>query len=488
MKNHEYRAVLRKDLYTFIEGSFHALNPNATFHPNWHIEVVADALEKCRSGEIKRLIINVPPRSLKSHSIAVSFVAFLLGHDPSAQVICASYAQELAEKHSLDCRALMTSPFYENTFTTRLSKDKNTAGEFTTRQRGFRLATSVGGTLTGRGAGYLIIDDPHKPDEAVSDARRQTALDWFDNTLRTRLNNQNDGCIIVVMQRLHEDDLVGHITEKGGWTILSFPAIAEEAENFPANTLAGPRVFTRAPGEALHPERESLETLAQLRAQIGEYNFAGQYQQRPSPLGGGMIKSEWFKRYTPSELPTTFDMVFQSWDTANKATELSDFSVCTTWGLRMEELFLLDVYRARLEYPALKKMVHALAHEYRPKSIVIEDKASGTQLLQQLRDEKVHGVTGYESPLDKVMRMYSASNSIESGLVYLPHKADWLPEFLHETSSFPKGRHDDQVDSMSQAIDWIKKGRWAGGRGLFEYYTKLVEKEQGPTRSIFEQY
>ena len=478
MTEKQYLETLRNDFYTFLSASFIELNRAEEFKHNWHIEVIADALEKCRTGKIKRLVINVPPRSLKSHCVAISFVAFLLGHNPSEKVICASYAQDLAEKHSLDCRTLMMSKLYQRAFKTRISKDKNTSAEFTTEQRGFRLATSVGGTLTGRGANYLIIDDPHKPEEAVSDARRQTGVDWFNHTLRSRLNSQNDGCIIVIMQRLHEDDLVGHITEQGGWEVLSFPAIAEEDESYTVNTLHGERTYQRKVGEALHPERQSLESLAEMRSQIGEYNFAGQYQQRPSPLGGGMIKQEWFKEYLPSELPDKFDMTIQSWDTANKATELSDYSVCTTWGIRKNDMFLLDVHRAKLEYPALKRAVHAHAERYRPNTIIIEDKVSGMSLIQELREERLHGVTAFQSNLDKIMRMHSASSSLEGGLIHLPEKADWRGVFLQEVVTFPRGRHDDQVDSMSQAISWFKTGRWSGGRGILEFYQKKIDAEE----------
>jgi predicted phage terminase large subunit-like protein len=473
-----YHALLRTDLYAFVQRAFRVLNPGVEFLPNWHIRVIVDALERCRTGETKRLIINVPPRSLKSHCAVVSFVAFLLGHDPSAQVICASYAQSLAEKHSLDCRAVMASDFYQQTFNTRLSKDKNTSSEFVTEQRGFRYATSVGGTLTGRGANYLIIDDPHKPEDALSDVGRKSANDWFDHTLRSRLNSQEHGCIILIMQRLHEDDMAGHLIEEGGWESLSFPAIAEEDEAFIVKGWQGEELVGRKAGAALHPVRQSLESLAKLRANIGEYNFAGQYQQRPSPLGGGMVKLEWFKTYTPGELPAAFDMVFQSWDTANKATELSDYSVCTTWGVKKNDLFLLDVHRARLEYPALKRMIHSLAQFYKPKSIVIEDKSSGISLIQELRAEGIHEVRKYQPLFDKILRMHTASGAIEGGLVYLPHKADWLEIFRHEVSSFPKGRHDDQVDSMSQALDWFKTGRWARGQGLMEWMERKIKEDE----------
>jgi predicted phage terminase large subunit-like protein len=465
----EYRTFLRQDLYTFIERSFYELNPDTRFLPNWHIALIASELEACRRGETKRLIINVPPRSLKSHCATVAFPAFLLGHNPSAQIICASYAQDLSSKHAMDCRSILNSDWYQGLFpTTRLSAQRQAVQEFATTQKGFRLATSVGGVLTGRGADLIVIDDALKPDEALSDTQRASVNQWYDNTLYSRLNNKGTGCIIIIMQRLHEDDLVGHVMEQGKWRVVSLPAIAEQEENHIIRTPFGIRKVQRLVGQALHPARESLEILKDLRDTLGEYNFAGQYQQAPAPLGGGLVKLGWFKRYTPREEPAEFELIVQSWDTANKATELSDYSVCTTWGLKNKNLYLLDVARWRYEYPELKRAVHDWANAYKPGNILIEDKASGTQLVQELQREGLHGVTRYEPKMDKIMRLHSVTSTIESGLVHVPTEAEWLNEYLHELTTFPNGKHDDQADSTSQALDWIKTGCFANG--LSQYY------------------
>ncbi len=223
-----YRAFCRHAFYTFMHRAFLELNPRTQFLHTWHNELIASKLEACRRGEITRLIINVPPRSLKSHSAAVAFPAFVLGHNPSAQIICASYGQDLANKHSLDCRTIMASEWYRSLFRTRLSPQKQSIQEFLTTQNGFRMATSIGGVLTGRGADIIIIDDPLKPDEALSETQRTAVNNWFDHTLYSRLNDKRTGCIIIIMQRLHEDDLVGHVLEQGGWDLLKLPAIAEE--------------------------------------------------------------------------------------------------------------------------------------------------------------------------------------------------------------------------------------------------------------------
>jgi predicted phage terminase large subunit-like protein len=453
----ELGALLRRDLTVFIEKSFCELNPETVFVLNWHIEAIADKLEQCRNGEISRLIINIPPRSLKSHCVSVAFAAWLLGHNPSEQIICASYGQDLADKHALDCRSTMASAWYQEVFPTRLSPRRQAVNEFMTTRGGVRLATSVGGVLTGRGARFIIIDDPLKPDEAVSDSRRQSVNDWYDNTLCSRLNDKRTGCIILIMQRLHEDDLTGHVQKSGNWETLRLPAIAEEDEEHVIVSPYGVRTVRRSAGEALDPQREPLEILEPIRANLGEYNFAGQYQQAPSPQGGGVVKIDWFPRYSPQTLPRDFDFIFQSWDTANKNTELSDYSVCTTWGVSKRRLYLLNVSRKRLVYPDLKRAVLNQRQTFGASVVVIEDKASGTQLIQELRNEGPYGVVGYQSKLDKIMRMHTVTSTIEAGLVYLSEQANWLEVLLHELATFPRSKYDDQVDSISQALDWIRQ-------------------------------
>jgi predicted phage terminase large subunit-like protein len=471
----DYRALLRRDFYAFTERCFYELNPTTKFLPNWHIEMIAAALDACRRGEVTRLDINEPPRSLKSLCVSVAFPAFSLGHDPTAQIICASYGQDLANKHAMDCRTIMTSSWYQRLFPhTRLSPQRQALQEFITTRQGFRLSTSVGGVLTGRGADYIIIDDPLKPDEAFSETQRNAVNNWYDHTLYSRLNDKRTGRIIIVMQRLHEDDLVGHVLGLEPWKVIRLPAIAEEDEIHVIETPYGTRRFERRAGEALHPEREPLKILKHIRETQGEYNFSGQYQQSPSPLGGGMVKAVWFKIYTSSEVTDTFEMIFQSWDTANKPSELSDYSVCTTWGVKEKHIYLLDVYRKRLGYPELKRAVAERAETFHPETILIEDKASGTQLIQDLIEDGEYAVKKYEPTMDKIMRMHSVTSVIENGFAHVPYKAPWLAEYLHELTTFPKGKFDDQADSTSQALDWFKEYSLNSEFGVLEYYKKEI--------------
>jgi hypothetical protein len=311
----EYRVLLRNDLMSFIERSFYELNPQANFLAGQYIELVASVLEKCRTGKTKRLILNLPPRTLKSHAASVAFPAWLLGHDPSKQIICASYGQDLADKHARDCRTLMSSSFYRRLFPrTALSPDKLSVNDFLTTAQGFRMSTSVNGVLTGRGADIIILDDILKPDDALSETRRRAANDWYFNTLLSRLNSKENGIIIIVMQRLHQEDLVGEVIEREQWDVLSLPAIAQHDEYYPFEGALQNGAFTRRAGEALHPERDSVATYRAIREAVGDYNFQSQYQQSPMPLEGGIIKRDWLKSYAEGEAPKSFRMVVQSWD------------------------------------------------------------------------------------------------------------------------------------------------------------------------------
>jgi predicted phage terminase large subunit-like protein len=445
---------------------------------NWHVEVIAAKLTAVGLGKIQRLIINLPPRHLKSILASVAFPAWCLGHDPSAQILCVSYAEALSNKLARDCRSIMMSPWYRRIFPTRLAAHRHAVQEFLTTREGYRLATSNGGVLTGRGADIILIDDPLKPEEALSDTQRQAANDWFSHTLYSRLNDKRTGAIVIIMQRLHEDDLVGHVLAQEPWDVVSFPAIAEEDEVHKIETILGPRTFIRRRGEALHPHREPLDTLDRIRGTIGEYNFAGQYQQSPAPLGGGLVKAGWFKYYGEKDRPESFDRIVQSWDTANKATEISDFSVCTTWGIKGKNLYLLSVLRRRLEYPALKRAVREQQNLFDASVVLIEDKASGTQLIQELVMDGCHAVTKYTPECDKIMRLHAQTALIENGFVYVPESAPWLAEYLHEMTVFPKGKHDDQVDSTAQFLDWFKKP--ISNFGVFEYYRREYEKHHPP--------
>jgi predicted phage terminase large subunit-like protein len=348
----------------------------------------------------------------------------------------------------------MESDWYLECFPkTRPDQSKNTQAEFLTTCKGYRLATSVGGTLTGRGGNVLIIDDPHKADEAQSDTKREATIAWFTNTAISRLDNKKEDTIILIQQRLHEDDLAGRMIESGGWTHLNLPAIAEEYEQIPI----GSGIFHyRKPGEVLQLDREPIEVLDQIKASMGSYNFAAQYQQRPAPSGGGIVKWDWFREYESIPDMVPGDMIVQSWDPACKAGEMNDWSVCTTWLCHGNHMYLLDVFRKRLEFPELYHSVIAQASKWHAHLVIVENMNAGIALIQQLRAETKLNLRWITPKGDKATRMVGESMAIEGGRVLVPREASWLADFRHEVVHFPNGKHDDQVDSMSQFLLWAR--------------------------------
>ena len=271
----EFDALTRVDFQVFVERVFAELNPADDYSDNFHISIICQKLEAMRRGELKRLIINVPPRSLKSIIASVAFPAFVMGHDPTRKVMAASYGQDLSDKHARDCRQVMLSDWYQRVFPrARLAADRRAVHEFETTMGGSRVSTSIGGAVTGLGAHIIIVDDPTKPEEALSDLEREKANQWYNHTLTQRLNDKANGSILVVMQRLHPNDFVGHIKEYEEWEEVSFPAIAQQDEVHHIVTPHGPYTHHRAAGEALHPDRESLAQLAHQRKVQGTVYFA----------------------------------------------------------------------------------------------------------------------------------------------------------------------------------------------------------------------
>lgn len=444
--------VLRDDLGAFIFRVFQTLNPGTPYKHNWHIDAIVYELMRCAHGENQRLLINQPPRSLKSICVSVAFVAWVLGNDPSKKFICLSYSAELATDLARMFRAVIGADWFKRVFPRfEVAKDKEL--ECVTTEGGVRYATSVGGTLTGRGADIIIIDDPMKAGDAHSKTKRDTVLQWYRDTLVTRLDDKTKGVLLVVMQRLHQEDLAGYLLEQGGWAHLCLSAIAEEDE---VVKIGPDEVHRRKAGEVLHPEHEPLSALNQTKVEISSFTFTAQYQQRPVPAEGNLIKWGWFQWY---DHPPAQDRgwIVQSWDTASKIGNNNDYSVCTTWLVQEPRFYLLDVVRERLEYPDLKRRVVELARRWGATRVLIEDKGPGTALIQDLRHEgsRVKAIE-IEPEKDKLTRMETEAAHIEAQHVFLPKSASWLEDFKVELLAFPAGKHDDQVDSVSQVLGYCR--------------------------------
>lgn len=451
--------MLAKSLSAFVMRSFKEVVPGQTYMHNWHIDAMAWHLEQCARGTIKRLIISLPPRSLKSLCASVAFPAWLLGQDPTKRILCASYTESLAANLSQGCRDLMLSPWYKRVFPgTLIGADRNSRLEFVTNRRGFRYATSVGGTLTGRGGNIIIIDDPLSADDGMSITGRNRVNEWFAQTLFSRLDNKREGVIILVMQRLHEEDLAGFLLQRGPWTHLNLPAIATEAKRI---QVGDGKFYDRPEGEFLQPGRDGHAELDDTKAQLGSFKFSAQYQQDPLPQEGEIIKWEWFQFY--DSIPSGSHRVVQSWDTASKDAEINDYSVCTTWFVYDDQYYLADILREKFLYPDLKRAVIDRAGAYGADVVVIEDKGSGTSLIQDLQEMGMVRPVAYRPEGDKVVRASAHSAKIEGGRVHVPRQAAWLDAFRNEVVQFPHG-HDDQIDSLSQFLWWASGrtgNRWA---------------------------
>ncbi|TMV06568.1 terminase [Ruegeria sediminis] len=448
-------ALLRKDLSSFIERSFATVNPGSRYQHNWHIDAIAHALEQVAQGKNTRLVITMPPRSLKSIAASVAFPAWLLGHDPSLRVLAVSYAEGLSEKLALDCLKVIEAPWYRACFpATRISRGRGARSDFETTRGGGRFSTSVGGTLTGRGGAIILLDDPHKPEDAGSEVRRNAVLEWYRSTLLSRLDDPRHGPIVLIQQRIHEGDLAGMLLEQGGWVHLDLPAIAEEAVEIDLGRSGTKR---RVEGDLLHPDRLPRDLLERRREELGSYVFAAQYQQRPAPRGGGIVKWEWFRDYDVAPTLQPGDRIVQSWDTASKADEASDYSVCTTWLVRGDSAWLLDVNREKLEFPDLRRKIIGLAQAWSAIQILIEEAGSGIQLIQDLRSSTQLNIIGMLPKLDKATRLLGVTPLIESGKIVIPKNAQWLSTFQREITLFPNGKHDDQVDSLSQFLTWLSQ-------------------------------
>jgi len=481
-------------LYEFIKQAWPIVEGKTVFIDSWHIQAICEHLEACFYRDIKNLLINVPPRTGKTFLISVAFPAWVWLHNPEEKFMYASYAANLGLEHSLKCRRLIESDWYRKHWVDRytLSKDQNAKGYFENNKGGYRISSSVGGTSTGRGASCLVADDPNSAQEGASEAKRLTANSWWDQVWSTRLNNPKNDIRIVVQQRIHEKDISGHLLGNDidkEWVKLILPMEFEEKRK--AFTIVLPTTDNEIwedprvkEGQLLCEERFSKKEINKYKQELGSYGYAGQYQQRPSPEAGGIIKKAWFQWWKDTT-PPQIEFVLQSWDTALTAKELSAYSACTTWGVfydhnYIENVILLSMWRGRVEYPELREMVKRLYFDYRdtgkernPKfkgrpidMCLIEAKASGDPLIQDLNRAGIVCTPFVPNKYgDKIQRVRLVTPLIEGGLVWLPANPPnydrllpFADEFIEAIAYFPNAESRDLVDTMAQALLKLKSG------------------------------
>jgi predicted phage terminase large subunit-like protein len=437
-------ADLRTDILSFVRHMFKARRGVEMKEAPFHADMCA-ALERVVIGQSNRLIINIPPRAGKTEIAVKSFMAWCMGNWPDSEFIHASYSKELATSNTWETRAIMQHEAFAEIFgAPDLRTDSNAKDHFRTEQGGVVYSTGADGTITGFGAGKMrdtfggaiIIDDPHKAGEANSKTMRERVISWFQITMESRKNTVETP-IIVIMQRLHENDLSGWLLAGGNgetWDHVCIPAIDERGISF-------------------WPDQFPVSDLERKRL-ANSYVFAGQYMQRPSPIGGGILKDEWWQYYSAAP-QLSHRLIFA--DTAQKTGTQNDYSVFQCWGYTgTGQAILLDQIRGKWEAPEL--LVQARAFWAKHKDVIgplramkIEDKSSGTGLIQTLKREGIP-VIPIGRDRDKVTRAYDAAPSIEAGNVLLPRQAAWLSDFLAEASVFPNGAHDDQLDPLFDAV------------------------------------
>ncbi len=456
--------ALAHDFLSFARKFFELLYPGTRFDPNWHLEAMAAEIERLIAGANRNLLVTMPPRCLKSFFMSVALPAFLLGRFPNVKIVVVSYSDQLAETLTADCLRLMESPLYKAIFPqTRLTK--RTQRDIKTSEGGRRFATTIGGSVTGMGGEWIIVDDPLNASHAHWQAAREGANRYFDETLSSRADNPKTAKWIVVAQRLHPDDLPGHILEQGGWHHLKLQAKATEGQVI---DLGGGRQHIVKPGDLLHEARLDDATLEQKRRQMGSHTVAAQYQQDPLQDGGNQIKRAWLKRHSGAPIGDDV-LIVQSWDTACKLGVANDNSACTTWALMDHTSYLIDVWHGKLEFPELIAKVIELYDRFGATHLLMEDASSGSSLIPELRVRSRCNVIARRTSMDKVARVDSISGALEAGRVLLPRDAPWLAEFERELLAFPHVRHDDQVDSLTQYVMWANDR--AASQSSFQYHS-----------------
>ncbi len=483
IQREQNRRKAESSLYEFVKQSWDTVEPGIAFIPSWHIESICEHLEAVSAGEIRRLLINIPPRHSKSTIVSVMWPIWEWIAQPEQKFLAASYSSVLSTRDNLKARRLVQSPWYRERWghIFGLAGDQNAKQRFENDRTGYRIATSVGGTATGEGGSRLILDDPHGAQDAQSDAMRGAALEWFDMVWSTRLNNPKTDAMVTVMQRLHEKDISGHILEDiGGWEHVCIPA---EWDGQSRRTVIGPYDPRKVRGELICPDRFGPVEITALKQLLGEYGSAGQLQQSPAPAGGGMLKTDHFQMWPADKQLPQLEFVIQSYDTAFTESTTGDPSACTVWGIfthkNVRNAMLLDAWDEHLSYPDLRtKVIEEWTAEYggskgahtgqptrprRPDRVLVEAKASGQSLIQDLRRAKIPVIPYNPGNADKVARGHQAAPVLELDLLWIPESkknpgqfVSWAQPLIKQMSKFPVSEHDDLTDTATQAIIFLK--------------------------------
>lgn len=488
------RADCEESLYLFLKGAWRLMD-SSMWRDSWAIEAVAEHLQAVVDGQIRRLLINIPPRMGKSSACSVALPAWTWAQShrsptsgPGVQFLHSSYANQLSLRDSVKCRRLIESPWYQARWGDRfrLTSDQNTKSRFSNDQGGERLISSVTAAVTGEGGSIIVIDDPNAADDVNSEVTLETAIDWWEGTMSTRLNDQNTGAFIIIQQRIAENDLTGHILEKeaSDWVHLCLPMRYEPERSY--ITPIGWKDPRTEAGELLWPERFNDDTTARLEKRLGPYRAAGQLQQRPEPAGGGVIKRDWWQTWEEQAYPP-MDFIVASLDTAYTTVTMNDMSALTVWGVFTEDgtaaatrvidgegrpvyldrqhtesapkVMLMHAWQSRLELHELVEKVARTCQSLKVDKLLIENKAAGISVAQEIRrlyqNERWSVQLQDPRSQDKLARLYSVQHLFAEGLVWAPDRV-WADMVITQVGQFPKGKHDDLVDTVSQALRHLR--------------------------------
>jgi predicted phage terminase large subunit-like protein len=442
----------------FVSSGWHVIEPGQEFLPSMHVDAICEHLEWVADGEIQRLVISIGPGYAKSLLVAVMWPAWMWTWNPGWRSIFSSYDDTLSTRDTVRSRLVMQSDWYRETFDPkwRFSSDQNVKGYYRNTRMGERLATSVDGKSTGFRGHAVVVDDPISARDRRNAARHEAVADWWDKVMSSRLNDQRTGVRVIVHQRLDEKDLTGHVLAKGGYQHLCLPTEFDPKRRSVTVTKSGDswRDPRTKDGELLFPALFSADAVAQIKEDLGTYDYSAQHGQRPLAMSGGIFKREWFKRYKKADLPPVWAEQIQSWDLAFKKKEDSDFVVGEVWARLGTSCYLRAERRGRMGYADSKKAVRAMSSAWPDATAkLIEAKANGPALIDEMRYE-LPGLVAVENNDGVLEHAWAIQAFVEAGNVFILDTSEWpeAEDWLDEVCGFPKAGHDDRVAAFTQAI------------------------------------